>query len=682
MTAQQSAETQLQQVVNMLARRRKLILAMGLFGAALAGVAGFLIPARYTAKAQIVIDSLQVSAISGPNRPETVDELAIETQVTMLTSRKHLRRVRESLLASPPATAAAPAPKTAAGTADEAAVIHSAAGPPPDAAGTPTIEELEANLKIYQERNSRVIAVTYTSTDPEKAAALANQIAKLYIESQADRKKEEKDSGWLEQEITELNHQLSLAKSDFAARQARLAAVRDLQRREGAVDERGEALDTGVLSEVRRDRIALLQSQKELAAIPSDAHPQLQSVTAKIHDIREKIGRDVDRIASQLENEAQIAGSRVRSLEQRLETVNAARSQAQEAELRLRAPPPESAESAQLYEALLHRQQQEMNQLNALPGMRILTVADAPILPASPNPILFIFPALVAFSIAGGFLATILEGLERGLRSERDIKDVLGIPCIGLIPQLARSRSRKLRMYQSLLQNPFAAYTEAIRSLVVATLQPTAPDRVPKVVLITSSVEGEGKTKLAVSFAVYAARLQRRVLLVELAFRRPALLRELGGKADTGVLDVLQGQPLAAAIQHVPELALDYLPLPRNPVDPLELLSGNKVQDLVRQLRESYDCVVIDGAPLLATTEGRLLASVVDKVLFTVKWGRTRRELAQNALGLLCSPFLPEGKPSNFVSAVITQVNLKKHAAYRGGDVAEVLARSFPRAAG
>jgi succinoglycan biosynthesis transport protein ExoP len=665
MTMQGPTETQLQQVVNMLARRRRLILAAGAFGAALAGALGLLIPAKYTAKAQILIHSQQVSPIT-TGRAEAVDELAIETQVTMLSSRNHLRRVRDSLLTG----VELPGAQSEAGATGRAANVQPANGSLATEIGTPSLEELEMNLKVYKERASRVIAVTYTSTRPEKSAAIANQIARLYVESQADRKREEKTSAWVEQELAELNHQLSMAKSDFAARQGRLTAFRDLQRREGGTDDLIKALDSDVLTELRRDQIALLQSKADLATRFYETHPEVQTVSAKLEALRLKIAREVDRVMAQLETDTQIAGARARSLQQRLSTVQVAHREAREAELQLRVPQPEAAGSAQLFDSLLRRQQQEMSEHSEIsPGMRILTVADAPKQPSSPNPILFIFPALVVFSIAGGFLATVLEGLDRGLRSERDTTDALGIPCIGLVPQA--SSPGNLRMHQYLLEKPFAAYTEAIRSVVIAALQPTTPNRAPRVFLVTSSVRGEGKTTLAVSFAAYAARLQRRVLLVDLAVRDPTILRELEGRAERGVLDVLQGRPLAEAIQRLPELGLDHLPLPGNPIDPVALLGNKQLPDLLRQLRESYDCVVIDSAALVGAAEARLLASMVDKVLFAVKWGSTPREVAQYAVNLLRAAGPIDGDPAAFASAVITQVDLKKHADYHYGDLVQ-----------
>ena len=131
---------------------------------------------------------------------------------------------------------------------------------------------------------------------------------------------------------------------------------------------------------------------------------------------------------------------------------------------------------------------------------------------------------MVLASIGAGLLAVLLEQLDGALRTERDVTDALGISCIGVIPQLTRLEKASPASAICLQD---AQYTEAIRSVVAAALQLTNPQKSPKVFLVTSSVPGEGKTTLAISFAVYAALLQRRVLLVDLAFRHPAIASEL-----------------------------------------------------------------------------------------------------------------------------------------------------------
>jgi Mrp family chromosome partitioning ATPase len=191
-------------------------------------------------------------------------------------------------------------------------------------------------------------------------------------------------------------------------------------------------------------------------------------------------------------------------------------------------------------------------------------------------------------------------------------------------------------------------------------------------------VPGEGKTTLAISFAVYAAQIHRRVLLIDLSFRHPSIARELGEPADNGFLHFLRGRPVAELIRAAPGLGFDYLGLSGDSEDPVATLAGEPVPKLLRELKGNYDCVVIDGAPLLSATEARLLASMVDNVLFAVKWGSTPREVAQNALELLRRSASGPKDRRETITAVITQIDLKKHARYRYGDFSENLLHVRP----
>jgi polysaccharide biosynthesis transport protein len=282
-------------------------------------------------------------------------------------------------------------------------------------------------------------------------------------------------------------------------------------------------------------------------------------------------------------------------------------------------------------------------------------------------------PAFVVFGMAGGLVAISAERVNRGLRNARDVHEVLGIRCIGLVPRV-RAIGRA-RPHEQLLKRRFAAYTESIRS-IVATLQLASPALAPKVVLVTSSVPREGKTTLAVSFAVYAALIGRRVMLVDLDFRNPAVMREVG----TDCAKDNQGDPAdiedlsLTAIQSIPGLGIDLLPLRSPPDDPLTPFANGQLPRLIRSLRAQYDLVVIDGPPLLAVTEAQLLTAMVDRVLLAVQWGKTRQDVAQNALNLLRDPRLLGDKlVSEMIAAVVTQVDLRRHARYRFGDAGESL---------
>ncbi|MGC1576872.1 MAG: Wzz/FepE/Etk N-terminal domain-containing protein [Beijerinckiaceae bacterium] len=584
---QHLADPPFRQLLGILYRRLGLVLGVAALGTCLAGAVGLLIPPKYTAKAQIVVEP-QAGQVNGQTAAAPLaDEAAIDTQVTMLTSHDNLQRVVDSLAKNPQSLALSlrkpgtdPDALTADTTEKNAASSADAADRPATPAGKrvapPTLDDLERYLRVSQERTSRVIGVSYTSTDPTTAAAIANRIVQLFVDGQSEQKREATN-----RELARLDERIAELKKE--------------------VEQAGAAVQKTV--------------QQRLAAPPNNSGEE------------------------------------------------------REAEIRLRELEREGSARDQLYTNLVRRQKELRYQQEIVGSdVRILSLASPPDRPSSPSPLLFIFPAFVLFSMGGCFLAVAAERLDRGLRSEQEVVEALGLPCLGLVSQL--SRTGRIRPHKYLLRHPYSAYTEAIRS-VVAGLRLTTPHEASKIILTSSSVPSEGKTTLAVSLAVYIAQIRRRVLLVDLDFRHPTVQRALRTRAKRGVVDLLlHDLPPADVIQRVPHLGLDYLPMTRCPVDPVTLFAGDQLSRLLHQLRESYDCVIVDGPPLLGVTESRLLAAMADKVLFVVKWGSTRRETAQNAVNVLrSSGCLDENRVQP--STVLTQVDLKEHARYRYGDVGE-----------
>jgi succinoglycan biosynthesis transport protein ExoP len=602
-------ELQFRQLASILHRRIRLILAITGLGMMLAVVVGLMIPPKYTATAQLVVEPPSAGLAVGTATSPT-DE-AIDTHVTLVGSRNHLKSVVESISPDPKFRARVPNASQPEETATEPAsdgLSQSAASKGPAASsasdtaevrlnelerrlniwikalrrsGDATVadlEELERGIRVNQERRSRVISVAFTSADRIKAAALANRIVELYVESQIEQQR-----AYASAEMARLNK-----------------------------------------------RIAELKYEMERAAT-----------------------------------------SLQRAIQHGLETVQGA---TRDADGRLRELERHAAASAQLYSSLLRKKKEMSDQQEIVaPGVRILSLASVPEWPSSHNPILFIIPALIVFAMGGSLLAVFLEQLDRGLRSERDINDALGIPCIGLVPRLSGGHGTELQCY--LLKEPFSAYTEAIRS-VAAALHVAPESRASMVVLISSSLPREGKTTLAVSLAAYAALIGRRVLVIDFDFRHPSIPPMLDGKADKTVADLLLYDCLPEdVIRHVPDLNLDYLPVARCPVDPIALFARDGMPELLCQLRKKYDCILIDSPPLLGATEARLLACLADKILFVVKWGSTKRELAQSALNLLCRLGRSGKKCIDLSVAVVTQVDLKEHGRYGYGDVGEMLVK-------
>jgi capsular exopolysaccharide synthesis family protein len=328
----------------------------------------------------------------------------------------------------------------------------------------------------------------------------------------------------------------------------------------------------------------------------------------------------------------------------------------------------------QLFANLLQRQRElRYQQAFVPPDLRILTPAEPPTRPSSPSASLLILLAFLLSLLSGCLLAVIIDRLDQAVRNGRQVAEELGISTLAMTPLL--SRAGRKRMHKNLAKKPFDTYTEAIRSLV-AGLQLVSPRQRSKIILMSSSLPQEGRTTLAVSVAMYLAQLGKRVLLIDLDFRRGSVARILNLKAKRGIAEILlHDLPAHDVIQRTPYFGLDFLPMSRYKVDPMYLFTGRQLSRLLNQLRENYDCLILDGPPVLRATEARLLAPLADHIVFVVKWGSTRRDVALTAINQLRRAGYSEGDPHNWLRAVISQVNLQKHARYKYRDVGAYFAQ-------
>lgn len=334
-----------------------------------------------------------------------------------------------------------------------------------------------------------------------------------------------------------------------------------------------------------------------------------------------------------------------------------------------------ASSSAQRYDSLLRARKALRDQQESSSEMGIqLILAGVPTRPSSHNPILFVVPSFILFAILGCWLAVVRERLDRRLRDQQETADVLGMPCIALIPRI--SRRNAVRPDRYFLREPFSRYAEAIRS-VIAPLELATPSRNSKVVLVCSSIPGEGKTALAMSLAAYLGALGRRVLLIGLDPRPGSPLGNATGTANALPENLSSAELVRRLAEARVDLLsrVDLLPLVRGRTDPLTLFASEQLRGFVRQMRERYDAVIIDGPPVLGAVEARLLPAVADKLLFVVKWGSTRREVSRNAVSLLRDAGCLDNARGDFAMSVLTRVDLREHARYRYGDVGEFMVR-------
>lgn len=282
---------------------------------------------------------------------------------------------------------------------------------------------------------------------------------------------------------------------------------------------------------------------------------------------------------------------------------------------------------AQQYETLLRKRQElTTKSVVAEPDVTVIADASPPDQPSSLNPFLLVPPITILFALLACLVAVILNHLDRTLHTEAEAAEALDIPCVGLIPSIPLELSSSPRRF---VENSTISCNRAIRSTVVSLMatDPVAP-RSQHVVLVTSSLHGEGKSAIAWSFGFCAAQLGQRILFLDFA----QVPRRAGGEfADLFKL-LAQDGAAAKAVQHIPELGIDYISSRLSEGSHLGPLAGPKVASLFEHFRNAYDLVVINAPSLDDAPEVRLLASWADHVLLAIRAGSTSRDVVRSTL--------------------------------------------------
>jgi capsular exopolysaccharide synthesis family protein len=273
----------------------------------------------------------------------------------------------------------------------------------------------------------------------------------------------------------------------------------------------------------------------------------------------------------------------------------------------------------------------------------------------------------IAGLMLGSLAAFVRDGMDDSIRDPDELKKHTSLPLLGTISSLtgpdsssvlSRLKGKPLTpsMMQVIYWSPFR---EAV-DLVYRNIQvmPTADGL--RSLVVTSSLAGEGKSTLALGLAISAARLHKRVLLIDADLRRPTLHQQLGLSNEQGLSTLLTDDTPLPGWGEIP-LSYRYRDLPISlltagpvPLDPAKLLSSQRMAELIAVFERSYDLVVLDAPPVLGIVDALLEASFCDGVVFVSRLGQvTRRELTQatailtrlNLLGIVANGANPAISP-------------------------------------
>lgn len=467
-----------------------------------------------------------------------------------------------------------------------------------------------------------------------------------------------------EQEISSYNQEVTRARAEAAESQARLSTAQAQLQSGSAGDDVGEALGSSVIGGLRARESQVGGEVANLQARYGANHPQLVRAQSELAEVKRNIQSEIARIMSNLQAQRDVANQRLGSLTESLGAArgNLARNNAAMVGLD---ELERSAQSSQaLYESYLNSYKQLIAQDGTQrPNARVLSLAEVPLLPSSPNVPMNMLLALVIGLGAGLAAAYVAESLFRGVSTADEVEYGLGSRYLGAIPLLSSVSRKARREVPAITQEPRSAFAESFRSLRTSIEQ--AVYGPTQVIAVTSALPKEGKTTVSSCFAQTLAVSGRTTLLVDCDLRGRGVSRLLRlAPEHPGLIDVLEGKATLAEALVTGESGLCVLPIRPSDSDTETLLTGETFARLLQELRACFEHVVLDLPPVLPIAAGRSIAGMADATVLVVRWRKTMRGAARSALLML------PRETVNVVGITINRMDLRRRRLFGHSDPA------------
>ncbi len=555
-----------------------------------------------------------------------------------------------------------------------------------------------------------VILITVESPDGTMSARIANAIAEAYLADQIDTKNEanRRATEWLEQRLAELRRNLQVAEEAVAAyrrdkglagspegavstqtlsdlnarytaakgrrieREGRLIALSKASLNPGELANIPEVSGNATLSALRIQDVDLTRKSAELSSQLGENHPKIQQVRNELASIRARFITETQRITLAVRAELDAAKSEEDELKELVDKASVISGAASQYEAELKQLEREAQSNRTLYEGFLTRfkelrEQQDIQRADA----RILAYAHPSGAPSSPNYKTGLMGAFIIGSLLGMAGAVAAEKLDRVFRSASQVEEATGVGVLGMVPEVKGPATTRSNVVAHVLENTTSPAAESIRAVFTA-ISLGSLDRPPRIIAITSSTPSEGKTTFVAALGGLLTKMNasRRVLVVDLDLRQARLSAALGLKDRGGTIDeYLMGiKTLEECTRRHDLSGVDYICARPNTPNAPEILESHAMKAALGVFAERYDLVILDGPPVMAVSDARIISRLADYTVFIVQWAKTPREVVKTAISALLNV-------SSHVGIVINRVNLAKHARYGYGDHGDYYSR-------
>lgn len=548
---------------------------------------------------------------------------------------------------------------------------------------------------VSQQGKSQLVTISVEMADPRTAALAANALANGFIESQLEATMEMSATAtnWMNSRLGELRAKLKEAEdrlqtfreaenlvdidgvSTIVAGELSLTADRMIDARRQRAEAESQyrqvqAMRSGgwerlatipavlghpLIQQFKADEAKAKAKVEELSRRYGARHPAMEGARSELNAASASLRGQVEQIVAGIERNYQLAVANENSLRSSFNANKAQIQQISAKEFRLRELQREVEANRALYDTFMTRLKEtsataDLDTANA----RIVDPAVVPSEPVKPKKTLIVLIAGLLALFAGVGLTLLLDALNNTFKSTEEIEGKLNIPVLGILPLLKKKeRSEIAHMFQEGKNKPFSEAIRTIRTGVVLS----AMDNEHKVIVITSSIPGEGKSTVSANLAFALGQVEK-VLLIDADLRRPTLAKNFDFPVGTpGLANLIANTAkLEDCLREVNGITM--LCAGTVPPNPLELLSSQRFAKAIEYLKSKYDRIIIDSPPTQAVSDAMVLSTFADALIYVIKSDSTAIPLVEKGIGQLLQNNAP------VTGIVLNQVDVKKAQKY------------------
>ncbi len=526
-------------------------------------------------------------------------------------------------------------------------------------------------LSIEPIKQSRLVKIAFENTDPVLAADIVNAQAENFIQMNLERRIDASSYAkrFLQERLLQVKVKLEESEQSlvFFARENGIIKIDDKQTVDvqklndvtlaltAAARDRIEAeilysntkkakghgissiLESEVIQQLKQTKVLLETDYQENLKIYKPAYPRMMQLKGQIDKIQAEIDKEVAHVLAATKVHYDIARQKEKALSGELNNLKKKVLSMQDSSIEYNILKREVETNRELYEGLLQRMK-EVGIAGGVTSNNISVVDSATIPTKKYKPKILLNLILAAFvGFVGGIgLIFLFEHLDDTVKTPEYLEKRLRLPVLGIVPVVQDVEMTELNYDGQIAlfsyHDPRSGLAEAYRSVRTSLLFATSYGA-PKVLLFTSPGPGEGKTTSALNVAITFTQTGGQVLIIDTDLRNPSLYKLLQLDNAVGLTNYLAGdaQPIEVS-QHTEIENLFVIPSGPLPPNPAELLSGERMLELLKVASEKFDYVILDGPPVLGLADALVLTNLAEATVIVVEAGATRQRQMEGAL--------------------------------------------------